>query len=132
MIKEDYVSFEVAKLLKEKGFPQIEENSSYYVTEMVYSINADKKGVHHLTHRYPAMYDINNYICAPTLQMAMKWLRKKQKINIEIHYNRYGENYRYLIIYKPVVLDDIRSLGVYFHYEEAAEAAIQYCLKNLV
>ena len=49
--------------------------------------------------------------------------QKKKKLsdefNIEIHYNRFGENYKYLIIYKPVILDDIHSLGVYFHYEEA-------------
>ena len=125
-ITEDYVSFETAKLLKEKEFDtqcraaytnygqlfttQIQQ----YITNIVSSKGYQWECV------------------APTLQMAMKWLREAHKVNIEIHYNRFGEDYEYLIIYKPEVLDDIRSLGVYYSYEEAAEAAIKYCLENLI
>jgi hypothetical protein len=116
MITEDYVSFEIAKLLKEKGFEQHKCQHSY-----------TSKG------EFKWSDDLDPYECAaPTHQMAMKWLREVHKVNIEIHYNRFGENYKYLIIYKPEVLDDIRSLGVYFHYEETVEAALKYVLEYLI
>ena len=109
MIIEDYVSFEVAKLLKEKGFQEPCTGLNKLLCK------EGEKLVLKITH-----------------QKAMKWLREVHKVNIEIHYNRFGENYKYLIIYKPEVLDDIRSLGVYFHYEETVEAALKYVLENLI
>ena len=134
MITEDYVSFEVAKLLKEKGFPQMEENSVYHTTEIVYSINADKEGVHHLTHRYPAVYDINNYICAPTLQMTMKWLREEHNIHIKVHCSG---NRNYLVYAQSLVtaFNDFcieSTTGSFNSYEQACEEAIKYCLENLI
>lgn len=122
-IKEDYVSYEVAKLLKEKGFDW--DCITYYV-------DSEPDNV-----QYSMLFENNTTwekrcCSAPTLQMVCKWLREMRKVNIEIHYNRFGENYKYLIIYKPEVLDDIRSLGVYYSYEEAVEAAIKYTLKNLI
>ena len=122
-ITEDYVSYEVAKLLKEKGFDE-KVNTHYLVHPSGFSEFFDKKD------EFPEPEDV--WLKCPTLQMTMKWLREAHKVNIEIHYNRFGENYKYLIIYKPEVLDDIRSLGVYYSYEEAVESAIKYCLENLI
>ena len=119
-ITEDYVSFETAKLLKEKGFDNI--SSIMYKENGEICVNPKSVSSWRLKCWYPCL----------TLQMVMKWLRKEHKVNIEIHYNRFGENYKYLIIYKPEVLDDIRSLGFYSYYEDAAEAAIKYCLENLI
>ena len=119
-ITEDYISFETAKLLKEKGFDNI--SSIMYKENGEICVNPKSVSSWRLKCWYPCL----------TLQMAMKWLRKEHKVNIEIHYNRFGENYNYLIIYKPEVLDDIRSLGFYSYYEDAAEAAIKYCLENLI
>jgi len=121
-IKEDYVSFEIAKLLKEKGFDigvryyyqKIDDDITYHIGDF----------------RNWNVHDM--WYSMPTQQMAMKWLREVHKVNIEIPYNRFGENYKYLIIYKPEVLDDIRSLGVFYHYEDAVEEAIKYCLENLI
>ena len=127
-ITEDFVSFETAKLLKEKGFNK--RLITFYITD-----EAKKEGCFQLMAFTDDKIDNNHsdycYL-APTHQMAMKWLRRIHNVNIEIPYNRFGKNYKYLIIYKPEVLDDIRSLGVYYHYEEACEAAIKYCLKNLI
>ena len=128
-ITEDYISFETAKILKEKGFDEpcdvwYSEYSSQFGDEKYTSIEFDNHN------KFDKDY---KFICsAPTLQMAMKWLMEVHNVNIEIHYNRFGENYKYLIIYKPEVLDDIRSLGVFYSYEEACEAAINYCLENLI
>jgi hypothetical protein len=64
-ITEDYVSFEIAKLLKEKGFD-----------EKVISF-------------YPP-----GDIQRPTLQMAMKWLREVHNINLNIIFiKRFDKGY---------------------------------------
>ncbi len=128
-ITEDYVSFETAKLLKDKGFDVNIINSWHIVASETCNFEDLEKLV---------CGDINepeyseDYYPMITIQMVMKWLREVHKINIEIHYNRFGEIYKYLIIYKPELLNDIRSLGVYYSYEEACEAAIKYCLEILI
>lgn len=61
-ITEDYVSFEIAKLLKEKGFD--EECSRWYVA------NEPQEGVVE-----KGFGENQFYINAPTHQMAMKWFR---------------------------------------------------------
>lgn len=69
MIKEDYVSFEVAKLLKEKGMAAL--NHCYY----------DKEGVIHDVMELDAPEAV---VAAHTHQMALKWLRGIHNINIGI------------------------------------------------
>ena len=122
MIKEAYCSLEVAKLLKEKGFDEC-IFEFYEGDKIKYARNGKGFRLSELG---------SSYYPHITHQMAMAWLREVHKVNIEIHYNRFGENYRYIIIYKPEVLDDIRSLGVFYHYEEAVEEALKYVLKNLI
>ena len=76
MITEDYVSFETAKLLKEKGFDES--------TSMVYMSYGDLCKLN----RYDSIRNSNynditkNYFeyTAPTLQMAMKWLDRKSVV----------------------------------------------------
>lgn len=72
MIHEDYVSFEIAKLLKEKGFDTI----------------CDKVYREHDSYLCPFEYCMNfkgeGYYLAPTHQMAMKWLREVHKLLISI------------------------------------------------
>ena len=137
-IKEDYVSFEIAKLLKEKGFPQKQENSGYYATEMVYCTTESKDGTHHFCHQYPACCDKNyEYICAPTLQMAMKWLREEKNIFIVIephaydYINEKNSSYVYSLWQGDNYYEN-PELKSYPSYEEAVEAALKYVLKNLI
>ena len=117
MITEDYVSFEVAKLLKEKGFDGIVTNSyDNYTLEFL---------PHCAKH-----YGQTN---APTLQMAMKWLREVYNIHIEVKYFFEPHIYKYTITYTPVALDNISSHPQCFNtYEEASETAIKYCLEELI
>jgi len=132
-IKEDYVSFQIARLLKEKGFQQLQDNCGYFTTEMVYSINVDDNGEHHFAHQYPAgVYNKDEYIAAPTLQMAMKWLREVHKIHIAFYpYGEYScDNYQF-DVYKDNELVVSKDDG-YITYEQAVEAAIKYCLENLI
>lgn len=141
MIIEDYVSFETAKLLKEKGFQQLQDNCRYFTTEMIYSINVDDNGEHHFVHQYPAgVYNKDNYIAAPTLQMVMKWLREVHNLHCDIGYDfRVGWKNKITSLKETVIDHDIEMKTYlpyktvnYPSYEDACEDAIKYCLKELI
>ncbi len=133
MITEDYVSFETAKLLKEKGFD--EKCMSYYGhgefhlgSPKYMRSNTDRDGV--ACNGVP--YDAYN---APTLQMAMKWLREKKGIAVIPVLSSVLDNEKFLWDIKIVVAktNDSYSQGwVYEKQEDACETAIKYCLKDLV
>lgn len=135
MITEDYVSFETAKLLKEKGF-DAECHSHYYpchypdgsIQYHKYNRTAIKKNK-----TWYDIYSLKNlpkdHYLAPTLQMAMKWLREVHKIDmwVECH----NSNRRY----KGYIHSEQRGDEALFYedsYEEACEEAIKYCLENLI
>ena len=117
MITEDYVNFETAKLLKEKGFDE----------ECIY------------VYRHDGSEDIwdadkEDIACQkPTLQMAMKWLREK-KIFITIGFCDDPALHKSEWIPEVCTHDSIfdEPSITYSTYEEACEAAIKYCLENLI
>lgn len=136
MIIEDYCSFEVAKMLKEKGFD--EPCLHYYRTEIVLG-----KECTHFT--FTDEYFHNSEVeygaykgckcTAPTLQMAMKWLREKG-IYITIVYGDYPSLNK--VFWTPQI-DSLKGFNLpdsfykeYDKYEEAVEAALKYCLENLI
>ena len=118
MITEDYVSFETAKLLKEKGFEGF--------TLFSYS-NRGSTMCGHWENEI-------DWLPKCTLQMAMKWLRESHNINIDIVpiWNQKRFEYQVFVVTpenaKHCYIDDKLYLG----YEEACEAAIKYCLENLL
>ena len=128
MIQEAYVSFETAKLLKEKGF---DEN-----TLMVYMSYGDLCKCN----RYDSIRNSNynditkNYFecTAPTHQMAMKWLREIYRIDIVIKISDPSVNDRkyYCVIWDKN--NDSYILDLFDSYEDAVEEAIKYCLENLI
>ena len=120
-IIEDYVSFETAKLLKDKGFA--EYTFGYYSEDGIFGFNEVET-------RVAKGYQ------GPTLQMAIKWFRKK---------------YNFCIISLPIVTDDDGEAGCLWNYmiskrletlynsedlyecpEIALNNAIKYCLENLI
>ena len=127
MITEDYVSFETAKLLKEKGF-DVSKIDAYF--PFVYYSNGK-------------MYFYNDdeplFVCeAVTIQMAMKWLREVHNLFLQI-WILTDEGYWFNIErledghfnHKSVYSTGLQD--IYFPtYEEACEAAIKYCLENLI
>lgn len=134
MIKEDYVSFETAKLLKEKGF-DVKGVKVWYdgSGEMYYDRREIKYQIKIENHE--------KFFQCPTLQMAMKWLREVHKINIEVCLG-FDADSELGFFYNPVI-SDLKNMGLgietpefdeteFTVYEEAAEAAILYCLKNLI
>ena len=88
------------------------------------------------------MSGIDNEICyqAPTLQMAMKWLRKVHRIVITTDYaNICGLGFTYAVsiikINNDGEIDDVDGPNVCLYkdsYEEVCESAIKYCLENLI
>ena len=146
-IAEDYVSFEVAKLLKEKGFDEVtfhdyDEKGRRWFEEV--SVNHNSQGG----------------VACPTLQMAMKWLREVHSILVVIDYNYEctsksycykiyclgkngkpknfpvegvayddeGNANRDIIYYRDFQLSD----SDYTTYEEAIDGALYYCLEYLI
>ena len=126
MITEDYVSFETAKLLKEKGF---EGDTSCYYTK-----DNSKRWVYQHYHDF----DKKDRIECPTLQMAMKWLRKMYNIVISIIFisdqKRGDRNSFSWIVYTADTFkwNTKEAEKSQVSYELACEAAIKYCLKYLI
>lgn len=124
MITEDYVSFETAKLLKEKGFDG--ECRTYY---QEFPVNMIAVIRHSCLIKKTTDLEPNEVLC-PTLQMAMKWLREVHDAIINVFYDEdedrwCAEHYRRL-------MDDYTLIGYGDTYEQACEAAIKYCLENLI
>lgn len=126
MITEDYVSFEVAKLLKEKGFN--EPCWNYYVKS-------------HIDHYFRPVRNnewTSDKVSIPTLQMVMKWLREVHNLCIEPY--RTAAGYLYTISNIPYGSykassqydGDDEDSGQYTTYEKAVDSAIKYCLTNLI
>lgn len=151
MITEDYVSFETAKLLKEKGFREwcshcygvdvrhkgesidfdeecelknlgLGDELEYVDGGMFYHYGCDNRSE-------AAVY------AAPALQIAMKWLREEKGIAVIPILSSVLDNEKFLWDIKIVVAktNDSYSQGwVYEKQEKACEAAIKYILENLI
>ena len=133
-ISEDYVSFETAELLKEKGFNEIcclgyNKNREYFPTS-------------NRTNSQIIQPDFC-FICCPTLQMAMKWLREVHNIFVCIIPSEVGAgvmDYTYVLYKVDAKNFYFEDLGIQgrakniseISYEKACESAIKYCLENLI
>jgi len=137
MITEDYVSFETAKLLKEKGF---EGKMHTFYTEK----GTEMESAYVVPSAFFPIY-------RPTLQIAMKWLREVHNIHIEIEAIKpYGRD---VLLRSAVPLNGVKYHASIVHidkwnedlnefqwkgipssdsYEQACEKAIKYCLENLI
>lgn len=124
VIQERFCSFTIAKLLKEKGF--VEDCRDCY----------DWRGNFHLN--TSSSNGSVKKIAAPTLQMAMEWLREQHNIFIEIRYGDVGSprepeiQWWWELENKQGEFLDGNIADGNTTYEEASEAAIKYCLENLI
>jgi hypothetical protein len=122
MITEDYCSYEVAKLLKEKGFE--------ILTGKVYD-NQNKLDYQNVVcwqeERLP-------YISAPTHQMAMKWLREEKRTSIIIEFDLTKRGYCPYVHQLDYDMDWVVKwrINIPMKYEEAVETALKYSLENLI
>lgn len=146
MITEDYVSFEVAKLLKEKGFDEYCFAAySTVIGDFITvgpiknsEIDANKNVTESMEPgdfgNLYANCDDTHICTAPTHQMAMKWLREVPNMYIEVCADK-SHNFQD-IIFRPAVydreLDCLWESDNFSTYEEACEAALKYCLTKLI
>lgn len=126
MIQEDYVSFETAKLLRQLGFDE-------YCTAFYYEDGSfyDQIGNYNQTE-----WNVKkpHYSAAEHWQV-LKWLRIKHNIFIIVDRNPKEPN-KFEYFYQIKTGDGFENTpffsGDFDEWEEATEAAIQYCLKNLI
>lgn len=131
MITEDYVSYDTAKLLKEKGFD--ERVKSYFTDDGLegYMFGTGRKSNSELE---------ECFYSRPTLQMAMKWLREVHHYYIQVMLDSWacGGHMGYYVVLQrtdndfEMMLSDAVDEVFYQTYDEACEAGIRYCLENLI
>ena len=93
-----------------------------------------------LSTAYKYYYDYDDFndkdYIAPTLQMATKWLRKVHKLCISITPQVTDDDGDGGCLWQFAITSHLEplsiSLELYEQYEEACEAAIKYCLENLI
>ena len=159
MITEDYVSFEVAKLLKEKGFdekcryiwmfdkandPQDTDGISKVCAEQLIDGSfIDNSGINKAAEDGNWFEDYHKVYLCPTLQMAMKWLREVHNLHIVTlpyapmdrapHHPGEADMVYIIQLFKGIIpIDEIGRSIIKLTYEEACEEAIKYCLTHLI
>lgn len=139
-MNEDFVSFDLAKKLKEKGFD--EECLAYYTSEYTLYLN----NVVLCDDKYLDMAEIDYEEClrsyntqkdswqrtlvdAPTISQVLKWLREEKKLYIRVSVYFVGW------CVDVTNMDGKRMYGTeceYYNYEQAALAGIEYVLYYLI
>ena len=157
MITEDYVSFETAKLLKENGFNEwcfkcygiaVLHNGAdiSFDEECELKDEGRENEIEYVEGGRLYDYASNNrenvrvVWAAPTLWAAMKWLREEKKIGIEVNINfdcaagKWYYEYGFCIFQLSGTFEKLAECDYdgYKTYEGACEAAIKYCLENLI
>lgn len=134
-MKDNLVSFETAKMLKEKGFDwncdYVEQLST---GEIFYTYR--RMGVPRYLGRkeeFSGHFVENTFLKRPTQSLAQRWLREKFNIHIKLHSsntNRFSYEIYEMIPPKGGTVDaNINSKKDYKTYEEALEAGLQKSLK---
>ena len=123
----EFVSFEIAKKLKDLGF-----NEPFF---FFYREDDKVKYVHHANINKPLIYCNkvdDEVIIAPTISQVLKWLREEKKIYLELVIVVDGE---YMCDIYKIDARPIECLGSTEYsktYEAAALAGIEYVLDNLI
>lgn len=143
-MKEDFVSYDIAVKLKEKGyncelpyamyneigqFCLLTTSAPYHVCESGY--------------KYREYYDYNDFdkndFIAPTISQVLKWLRKEKKIFVDVNsFPTYST--KEMVAYAVDVrrnsvgysMETVESAQSFARWEEAALAGIECVLNNLI
>lgn len=138
MIIEDFCSYEVSKLLKEKGFP---------FTAMIGALWIDEQGKTNMHgQQTPITWEREGYTPCVTQDLAMKWLREQHNIHILVNPivdyvedadgRKYSENVYWAFDFMNSESGKFIEIPIndyqFDTYDEAVEAALKYCLTNLI
>lgn len=115
LINMGYITFEIAKKLKEKDYPF---NTSHYYDKdgniIVALCNYDERC------EYPM----------PEIHQVLKWLREKKKIYVTVNVER-EDWFEYKIV-QTIKNTHCTGTRVYETYNDAMLAGIEYTLNNLI
>ena len=139
MIHEEICTYEVAKLAKEKGFPQ-------HIGDDAYIVENEYDDEYEVGCHYPIQFipDYLPTITAPTQSLLQRWLREEKGIVIDVvldwQYNIEAEEIRYqyrIGSKRRMTIGDVQTRGIvcdrhFDTYELALEDAELYVLKNLL
>lgn len=126
----DFVTFEIAKKLKEKGYPQVKDNTLAMYNEngewfsLATNIDKDEYSFED--------FDDRDCVC-PTIAQVLKWLREEKRIEANGCYDNDEEEWMGYVCEMDV--PDLYAFHPLEHrksYEESALLAIEYVLDNLI
>lgn len=142
----EFVTFKIAKKLKEKGFniPCIYaycEKGGWNMYRQVHEpithilrTDGNPFGSFYIGKNWNVEYKTNkNKIrcSAPTISQVLKWLREEKKIHIQILFACPPSKWEYIIV--EMTNNELRETYTSFKsYEQAALAGIEYVLDNLI
>lgn len=142
-ITEDYVGYEIAQLLKEKGFDEKTIKCFSVDGELLDIINdtyggvkpANWNGMSDKDYGYIGLRNWYGSVSAPTHQMTLKWLREVYGLYINLDFG--FVNNEKCAVWSIVRCNNscVEFLSEYTYedtYEQAVEAALLYVLKNLI
>lgn len=154
---EDFIPFELAVKLKEKGFnekclfvyndvqiinPKVVEEYGYLTDDGYYELTEDGGGKLKFDNVYIYEQQIilrdkiiieRNFIDAPTISQVLKWLREEKKIYIMVDRSFSVRGWHYYIIDDDDFENPIQQEVEHNRcYEQAAIDAIEYVLDNLI
>ena len=118
---------QLARLLKEKGC-EIATTDLYIDNELIYA-----EGRICNWNLEPEYEELENPISAPTIAQVVMWLYKKHDIWIEVRKTNFFKEIRFQSYMNENPL--VGNLGGYISHSQptqAYEAAIEYCLTNLI
>lgn len=87
-MNEDFVTYELANKLKEKGFREECFTRYYHSDKAYFEINSYHPNTESVFYCYNNDEDLSRfYIDAPTIPQVLKWLREEKKIHIGFGYS---------------------------------------------
>lgn len=126
-----FVSYELSKKLKEKGFPQ---RPDYFNYSSYYEWDGLRK-IHSLSNAsvwFDPNISRNNIYFAPTISQVLKWLREEKKIHIQIIIYENGWYFEIWQYYGSPAIFKHQGNKDYHSYEQTAIAGIEYVIDNLI
>ena len=118
------ITFETAKLAKEKGFPQEPNRRKVPYYNYKGEFNGDVTDFLRKYLREEDTSDVES-VSAPTQSLLAKWLREEHNIHLIAYKNINIDGYDWCFI----TTDGITNINSYKTYEEAYEIGLQEALK---
>ena len=137
---EDFVSFEIAKKLKEKGFTCQYPIAMYNELGVFHALYTSADCNPHIksvfgNREYYDYDDFDEHDCVcPTISQVLKWFRD-EKNTYCLPWFEQGVDMWFYAICKPISgcdFPEFMSESDYNTYEQAAIAGVNYCLENLI